>query len=115
MGKIVTCPTKKQKFERRKLKMIIVSQNKNIILNFNSIVHLFINKEDKPTVRYGRMLGSSEELGKYETEERAEEVLQEISIAYGNIEMLKIPNLQIHEFIPSEKLIQCLVYQMPEE
>lgn len=99
--------------------MIIVSQNKKLAVPLENTEGLHIEekyesrKEGFSIVHEG--LGMTSVLGTFITEERAKEVLQEILIAYGSIEMLKIPNIQIHEFIPSEKLIQCLVYQMPEE
>lgn len=64
--------------------MIIVSQDKNIIVNFDNIAHIFISKDsDKHyLIKYGKMNSSSELLGVYPTEERAKEVLQEIILTY---------------------------------
>lgn len=43
--------------------MVIVSQDKSIIANFDNIAHIFINKKSKTTIGYGRMSGCSETLG----------------------------------------------------
>lgn len=76
--------------------MIIVSQDKDNIVNFDNIAHIFINKGSETTICYGRMSGCSETLGYYATEERAKEVLQEI--------------IEIHRVaIPTGE------YQMPEK
>lgn len=66
--------------------MIIVSQDKNMIINFNSIVSTYVIKdyvsEEKGYKGYNIDFATNEEinfvLATYETEERAREVLQEI-------------------------------------
>ena len=64
--------------------MIIVSQDKDKIVNFDNIAHIFISKDSEKhyLIEYGKMNGSSELLGIYVTEERAKEVLQEIINKY---------------------------------
>ena len=64
--------------------MIIVSQEKTKIVNFENIAHIFISKDSEKhfLIEYGKMTGTSELLGVYSTEERAKEVLQEIITAY---------------------------------
>ena len=71
--------------------MIIVSQDKNKIVNFDNIAHIFISKDsDKHyLIEYGKMNGSSELLGIYATEERAKEVLQEIINKYKKPKILQ--------------------------
>ncbi len=76
--------------------MIIVSQNKDAIINFDNIAHIFINNGSKTTISYGKMNGLPEELGYYETKERTKEVLQEI--------------IEIHRVA-----IPTAVYEMPKE
>lgn len=73
--------------------MIILSQDKRTIINFYNIAHIFIIEDDK-TIGYGNMIGCSEELGKYETEKRAKEVLREIVNTY---------------------MCECKTYIMPED
>lgn len=66
--------------------MIIVSKDKNMIINFNSIVSVYVIKnyvsEEKGYKGYNIDFATNEEinfvLATYETEERAKEVLQEI-------------------------------------
>lgn len=66
--------------------MIIVSQDKNMIINFNSIVSTYVIKnyvsEEKGYKGYNIDFATNEEinfvLATYETEERAKEVLKEI-------------------------------------
>lgn len=70
--------------------MIIVSQDKNMIINFNSIVSTYVIKnyvsEEKGYKGYNIDFATNEEinfvLATYETEERAKEVLQEIISKY---------------------------------
>ncbi len=65
--------------------MIIVSQDEKKIVNFDNIAHIFISKdsENHYLIEYGKMNGSSELLGIYATEERAEEVLRDIIDEYS--------------------------------
>lgn len=63
--------------------MIIVSQDKNSIINFDNILQLYISRYIEETIteyciRYEDCNNSYEEIGAYKTEERAKEVLQEI-------------------------------------
>ena len=70
--------------------MIIVSQDKNMIINFNSIVSTYVIKnyvsEEKGYKGYNIDFATNEEinfvLATYKTEARAKEVLQEIIKAY---------------------------------
>lgn len=57
--------------------MIIVSQDKAIIINFDSLD--YVCKNDDVPVLYAKMNDGSEiQIGEYATEERAKEVLEEI-------------------------------------
>ena len=70
--------------------MIIVSQDKKMIINFNSIVSIYVIKnyvsEEKGYQGYNIDFATNEEinfvLATYDTEERAKEVLQEIISKY---------------------------------
>ena len=73
--------------------MIIVSQEKNRIINFDNILQIYItiDEDDKGCyIQYEDCNNSYEGLGKYNTEERAKEVLQEITTRHGNWENMKI-------------------------
>lgn len=97
------------------MKMLIISQDRTKI---TQNMEIFIEKlyEDlKSDKQFFYIKNRTGTLGRYETEERAKEILKEIHISYANIEILKIPNIQIYEPISSERLIHNIVYQMPKE
>ena len=91
--------------------MIIVSQDKKDIINFNNIKAISI-KENK-IIAIGQFIIAEEDgayiLGEYKTEERAKEVLQEITNTYdiskSSNNSLSIPALDITHH----------VYKMPEK
>ena len=61
--------------------MIIISQDRTKIINFENLVEIYINKDDEEEYYYLRcesVCGLYEDLGKYSTEERAKEVLRKI-------------------------------------
>jgi len=61
--------------------MIIVSQDKDKIINFDNITQFYINFDegaDYVSIIVGTVNNLHEDLGKYKTEERAKEVLEEI-------------------------------------
>lgn len=65
--------------------MIIVSQDKEKIVNFDNLTQVYITQDEEETayfIRYETVDSLYDDLGKYETEERAREVLQEIVKAY---------------------------------
>lgn len=85
--------------------MIIVSQDKKKIINFERITEI-IASGTKILVRDDIFLPEGEEIAKYETEERAKEVLQEIITRHGNWENMKMGQ-------PSG--ICSPVYEMPKD
>lgn len=65
--------------------MIIVSQDKEKIVNFDNLTQIYITRDEEETanfIRYESVDSLYEDLGQYETEERAKEVLQEIVNTY---------------------------------
>ena len=65
--------------------MIIVSQDKTKIVNFDNIIQIYKTKDEEETanfIRYESVDSLYEDLGEYKTEERAKEVLQEIISKY---------------------------------
>ena len=100
--------------------MIIVSQKKEVI-NFDNVTRIFIAdfSEDGDGFGIGADTNSAEsqcwDLGYYETEQRAKEVLEQIATAYANITMLNIPKINIHELIPAKEIVRNIAYQMPAE
>lgn len=89
--------------------MRIVSQDKEKIVNFDNLTQLYITQDEEETayfIRYETVDSLYDDLGKYETKERAKEVLQEITTRHGNWENMKMGQ-------PSGI---CLpVYEMPED
>lgn len=65
--------------------MIIVSQDKDNIINFDNLTQVYItqNEEEKAYfIRFETVDSLYEDLGEYDTEERAEEVLRDITHWY---------------------------------
>ena len=92
--------------------MIIVSQDKTKIVNFDNIAHIFISKDSEKhfLIEYGKMTGTSALLGVYSTEERAKEVLQEIMKKYLEIKCFYNSKYEVMQAIEQPK-----VYEMPVE
>ena len=67
--------------------MIILSQDKNSIINFHNILNIFISdsqilNKPKYSINYINLNGISKILGYYETETRARDILEDISESY---------------------------------
>lgn len=65
--------------------MIIVSQDKTKIVNFDNLIQIYITQDKEETanfIRYESVDSLYEDLAEYDTEERAKEVLQEIISKY---------------------------------
>lgn len=97
--------------------MIIVSQDKDNIVNFDNIVSIGINDFDiDRETTFQRItaetMGTTTVLGDYKTESRAKEVLQEIVIVYVNSKKANEGNTLFGGFqwIPADTL-----YEMPKE
>lgn len=89
--------------------MIIVSQDKDNIINFDNLTQVYITQDEEEKayfIRFETVDSLYEDLGEYKTEERAKEVLQEIITRLGNWENMKMGQ-------PSG--ICSPVYEMPED
>ena len=65
--------------------MIIVGQDKKKIVNFDNLTQVYITQDEEETayfIRFETVDSLYDDLGEYDTEERAKEVLQEIIKAY---------------------------------
>ena len=65
--------------------MIIVSQDKTKIVNFDNLIQIYITQDEEETanfIRYESVDSLYDDLGEYKTEERAKEVLAEIIKSY---------------------------------
>lgn len=85
--------------------MIIVSQDKTETINFDKTFNFFIVKIAEDCYKVN---ADGECLGNYESEERAKEVLEEITEKYENIELAKYDRTS---FTTRDNFI----YRMPEE
>ena len=109
--------------------MIIVSQDRKMLINFNSIVSVYVIKncvskdyvseEDKG---YNIDFATNEEinfvLATYKTEERAKEVLQQIACRYSSEEMYKRADSKTQEVLTRKYLeieIIPYIFEMPEK
>ena len=100
--------------------MIIVSQSKTSITNFDNVNQLGIGKNGviwitDNTIRGGTFTYNI--LGKYKTEERAKEVLADIYMKYSNwqsMRMMKNEEIQA-KMVSRDNSDYFDVYMMPEE
>ena len=90
--------------------MIIVSQDKEKIVNFDNLTQVYITQDEEETayfIRYETVDSLYDDLGEYKTEERAKEVLQEIVSKYKTTLYNSNKNKTVVN-IPK-------VYEMPED
>ncbi len=97
--------------------MIIISQNKSKIVNFNNIANIrIINcSKDEHLISASFITEIDDDykdLGYYKTEERAKEVLQEIVDLLG---IRKIENKNYEEADLIMKFKEKVIYEMPKE
>ena len=67
--------------------MIIVSQDKEKIVNFDNLTQIYITQDEEEKtnfIRYETVDSLYDDLGEYSTKERAKEVLQKIATQYEN-------------------------------
>lgn len=88
--------------------MIIVSQDKTEIVNFNNIESVWISKEEEGIFSIEATADTNASLGEYATEERAKEVLQEIIKAYRDYRTAECDGY-------TNILQETAVYEMPKE
>ena len=99
--------------------MIIVGQDKEKIVNFDNLTQVYITQDEEETayfIRFETVDSLYDDLGKYETEERAKEVLQEIYKNYADFELIRCieDNFQQH-LIVGNKNKYFDIYEMPED
>ena len=96
--------------------MIIVSQSKGVIINFEKVNIININKLDERQI--GAWFNCNEEennnvlLGEYATEERAKEVLEEITRTFT---ITEVQNASYEYADIAIKMRQYARYEMPKE
>lgn len=94
--------------------MIIVSQDKNTIINFNNITEIVANGTEV-VITDNIYKDYGETIGIYKTEERAKEVLQEIKNAYSAVQLMMLPTFNFEKPIKAGELAQLIAYEMPKE
>lgn len=95
--------------------MIIVSQDKGKIINFDNMTRVYINfdeGDDDVCIRTETVDSLYEDLGYYKTEERAKEILQEIVKTYVLTEQYKVEDERTRIKLMMEGV---LLYEMPKE
>ena len=95
--------------------MIIVSQDKTKIVNFDNLTQIYITQDEEKTatfIRYETVDSLYDDLGEYKTEERAKEVLQEIVKTHVLTEQYKVEDERTRTKLMMEGI---LLYEMPKE
>ena len=95
--------------------MIIVSQDKKTIINFDNIVKIWLENpldDDKDTEIIAESDDIMETIGYYTTEERAKEVLKDLILRYEAIELKKTDSPEKEGYTLSD---YTPVYEMPVE
>lgn len=89
--------------------MIIVNQDRDKIINFDNLTQVYITQDEEETayfIRFETVDSLYDDLGEYETEERAKKVLQEIISKYKTT----LYNSKTNETVVNVPK----VYEMPE-
>lgn len=98
--------------------MIIVSQNRKTILNFNNICNIDVNtwgKGEKYTIDCNDVSNFEILLGEYETEERAMEVLKSLYDWFSVADKLGSRAIRYDEAIAQALTGQLRVFEMPRK
>ncbi len=97
--------------------MIIVSQDKETIINFESITRISIIPPVEERYKYSIAINGCLDLGYYKTKERAKEVLQEIEETYSSYLSLRGGRaiMKGHMDIQPNIFNIPKVYEMPKE
>lgn len=82
--------------------MIIVSQDRDEIVNFNKVESIWICPDEEGRFTIEATANSNATLGIYETEERAKEVLQEIIESINTGSDMKIDSRQTIYYMPEK-------------
>lgn len=95
--------------------MIIVSQDKETIINFENTTRISIIPPVEKGYKYSIAINGCLDLAYYETEERAKEILKEIVQCYANTKQYKsVSNTASADFL-NDLLKNAIIYAMPEK
>ena len=100
--------------------MIIVSQDKTMIFNFNNIENIGIgnpleNIDGRFIILSETTSDNQYPIGEYKTEEKAKEVLQEIIKEYRLTEITKATINRVSDDVGALAIKEVFVYEMPED
>lgn len=98
--------------------MIIVSQDKDKILNFNNITQIYIGYAEnnkKRSIRCETLTDTYVTLGIYETQERAREVLEEIINMYKATESFIAAANRVSDNVGALAIQKGFAYYMPQK
>ena len=98
--------------------MIIVSQDKEKIVNFNNLTQIYITQDEDENayyIRFETVDSLYEDLGNYKAEERAKEVLGEIINIYKATEAFKVVSGRVLDSTGAVAINKGFVYEMPED
>ena len=100
--------------------MIIVSQDKNKIVNLSNLTQIYITQDEDETayyIRFETVDSLYDDLGEYKTEKRAKEVLQKMTKCYSSYLQLNGGPALIQGQMDIQPNIFNIpkVYEMPEK
>ena len=96
--------------------MIIVSQDRDLIINFDNVTVIGITQNNSKEIDSITVDKKEQYLGEYKTEERAKEVLQEIYKNYADFELIRCINDNFQQqLIVGNKNKYFDIYEMPED
>ena len=95
--------------------MLIVSQDKDLIINFENVTVIGIATSNSKEIDSITTDRNEQYLGTYKTEERAKEILEEIVNKYKATEMLKVSINRLSDEVGAIGMKESFVYEMPKE
>ena len=95
--------------------MLILSQDKETIINFENITRASIVPPVEKGYKYSIAINGCLDLGYYTSKERAKEVLQEIILHYKATETFKAVSNKISDQVSCIAIKQGFVYEIPEK
>ena len=98
--------------------MIIVSQRKDELVNFDRIESIWIEADEEGRFTIEATADTNSTLGTYSTEERAKEVLEEILEYKSMFEFFKYVTDEVQEKMADDFIKQNIIfdtYEMPEK
>ena len=98
--------------------MLIRSQNKELLVNFNVSAGIEIEERNTKTVVTSYITGCSYLLGEYSTKAKAMKVLDMIQEAYANVELIPMAVQNIGKMFQKDigkAIMNKMIFQMPEE